>query len=356
MTVERFEIDTDQWAVVPRVPTDEMLHAAARTRYGWENGGGAGTAHAVEYFDTSIRRSETLEHGALQEWRAMLNKAPQPEQTHQADGAVISHGTMVSEEFLECFDCAFSFLANGHSIGQCFDMMKFARTALLKSQKNQCDGCMAGHELVDGKHYKGKTPYMACQKHRHAAAPRPEPAQQPAQPLLSDEQMEKEYKYAMCPAGCGCLWRDNSDGTMSLAGPNSRSCYACEPMIWDELTQLSAQQQPAQPIPTGERLRDALNQAIELLVTALHEPSQITEEEIHELRSIEIECRPTHPEQPKPVAYCEWALNDPDYGVWVTKCGEAHILAEGNPEQNSMKFCCYCGGNLADATPTEAGE
>lgn len=62
------------------------------------------------------------------------------------------------------------------------------------------------------------------------------------------------------------------------------------------------------------------------------------------------------PEQPKPVAACEWALDDPDYGVWVTGCGEAHAISEGSPEQNSMKFCCYCGGNLVEPIPTGAGE
>lgn len=35
------------------------------------------------------------------------------------------------------------------------------------------------------------------------------------------------------------------------------------------------------------KLRAGLNQAIELLTTALHEPEQITEEEIHELRTLE---------------------------------------------------------------------
>lgn len=60
----------------------------------------------------------------------------QPEQAQQ-DGTVINYGTMVSDEFLECFNHAFSFLANGHSIGQCFDMMKFARAELIKSMKNK---------------------------------------------------------------------------------------------------------------------------------------------------------------------------------------------------------------------------
>lgn len=61
----------------------------------------------------------------------------QPEQAQQSDGTVINYGTMVSAEFLECFNHAFSFLANGHSIGQCFDMMKFARAELIKSMKNK---------------------------------------------------------------------------------------------------------------------------------------------------------------------------------------------------------------------------
>ena len=32
----------------------------------------------------------------------------------------------------------------------------------------------------------------------------------------------------LCPAGCGCTWRDNKDGSMSLFGHNSRSCATCE--------------------------------------------------------------------------------------------------------------------------------
>lgn len=61
----------------------------------------------------------------------------QPRPAQQSDGTVINYGTMVSAEFLECFNHAFSFLANGHSIGQCFDMMKFARAELIKSMKNK---------------------------------------------------------------------------------------------------------------------------------------------------------------------------------------------------------------------------
>lgn len=43
---------------------------------------------------------------------------------------------------------------------------------------------------------------------------------------------------AACPAGCGCLWRDNRDGTMSLFGENSSSCEVCEYATWNELIPL----------------------------------------------------------------------------------------------------------------------
>lgn len=49
-----------------------------------------------------------------------------------------------------------------------------------------------------------------------------------------------------CPVGCGCLWRDNHDGTMSLYGPRSQSCDVCEPLPLDELLPLYTHSQPAQ--------------------------------------------------------------------------------------------------------------
>jgi len=46
--------------------------------------------------------------------------------------------------------------------------------------------------------------------------------------------------YGLCPAGCGCIWRDNFDGTMSL-GMNQRSCKVCEPKPFADLIPLYAQ-------------------------------------------------------------------------------------------------------------------
>lgn len=44
----------------------------------------------------------------------------------------------------------------------------------------------------------------------------------------------------LCPAGCGCTWRDNGDGSMSLYGPSSRSCAACETMPLSKLVPVYA--------------------------------------------------------------------------------------------------------------------
>ena len=65
--------------------------------------------------------------------------------------------------------------------------------------------------------------------------------------------------HGLCPAGCGCLWRDNFDGTMSL-GYNQRSCKTCEPLPFDKLIPLyahppTAQVAERQPL-TDERVND----------------------------------------------------------------------------------------------------
>jgi hypothetical protein len=48
---------------------------------------------------------------------------------------------------------------------------------------------------------------------------------------------EEEVKPTIyeCPKGCGCWWRDNRDGTMSLFDSNQKSCKACEHLPLREL-------------------------------------------------------------------------------------------------------------------------
>lgn len=42
----------------------------------------------------------------------------------------------------------------------------------------------------------------------------------------------------VCPVLCGCMWRNNGDGTMSLFGKRSQSCEICEPLSLDKLVPL----------------------------------------------------------------------------------------------------------------------
>jgi hypothetical protein len=42
-----------------------------------------------------------------------------------------------------------------------------------------------------------------------------------------------------CPSGCGCLWRDNNDGTMSLLDGRQKSCPVCERMPLRELESMA---------------------------------------------------------------------------------------------------------------------
>jgi hypothetical protein len=44
------------------------------------------------------------------------------------------------------------------------------------------------------------------------------------------------------------------------------------------------------------------------------------------------------------VSDCAWTPNEDGY--YETLCGNAYTIIEGTPEDNSMKFCAYCGGRL----------
>lgn len=42
---------------------------------------------------------------------------------------------------------------------------------------------------------------------------------------------------------------------------------------------------------------------------------------------------------------CTWQ-QDEDDGSWDTACGNKFCIEEGTPEENEMRFCCYCGAVL----------
>jgi hypothetical protein len=43
---------------------------------------------------------------------------------------------------------------------------------------------------------------------------------------------------------------------------------------------------------------------------------------------------------------CGWNQDDEDSDIWSSDCGNAFVLFDGDPRQNSMRFCCYCGRPL----------
>ena len=48
-------------------------------------------------------------------------------------------------------------------------------------------------------------------------------------------------------------------------------------------------------------------------------------------------------EQPLPTK-CTWSNSEDDSDThWQTSCGEDFLLNDGTPEDNNMKYCCYCG-------------
>jgi len=43
---------------------------------------------------------------------------------------------------------------------------------------------------------------------------------------------------------------------------------------------------------------------------------------------------------------CRWFEDDD--GNWHTDCDEIHVLIDGGPADNHMRFCCYCGAKLKE--------
>jgi len=39
---------------------------------------------------------------------------------------------------------------------------------------------------------------------------------------------------------------------------------------------------------------------------------------------------------------CTWTYDDL-YDYWETSCGESFIITEGDPKENKMVFCPFCG-------------
>jgi hypothetical protein len=55
-----------------------------------------------------------------------------------------------------------------------------------------------------------------------------------------------------------------------------------------------------------------------------------------------------------PVIPCTW--QEDEDGNWNTSCGEIFIIIDSTPDENHMKFCCYCGKPLKQAVFEEAAK
>jgi len=42
---------------------------------------------------------------------------------------------------------------------------------------------------------------------------------------------------------------------------------------------------------------------------------------------------------------CEWTYEGSN-DVWETACGKAFCIVEGTPQENEIRYCCFCGGKL----------
>jgi hypothetical protein len=43
---------------------------------------------------------------------------------------------------------------------------------------------------------------------------------------------------------------------------------------------------------------------------------------------------------------CEWSIEDDDTNSWQSGCGHTFWFETGDPKENGLKFCAYCGRNL----------
>lgn len=52
---------------------------------------------------------------------------------------------------------------------------------------------------------------------------------------------------------------------------------------------------------------------------------------------------------------CKWEQEDDwhNSALWHTECNEIHEIITDTPEENKMKFCCYCGRPLVQVLAKE---
>lgn len=55
--------------------------------------------------------------------------------------------------------------------------------------------------------------------------------------------------------------------------------------------------------------------------------------------------------------YCNWYQDgDETSDAWATRCGQMFGLDDGDPFDNGMRYCCFCGKPLTVQRFLEPGE
>lgn len=47
---------------------------------------------------------------------------------------------------------------------------------------------------------------------------------------------------------------------------------------------------------------------------------------------------------------CKWTLIDSEYSYWTSDCNGDWAFTDGDPEENGMKYCPFCGKKLEQVT------
>ena len=55
----------------------------------------------------------------------------------------------------------------------------------------------------------------------------------------------------------------------------------------------------------------------------------------------------------EPTKHCVWHQDGEDSDTWGSKCGRYFRLDDGTPDDNHMRWCCYCGKPLESVIWTD---
>jgi hypothetical protein len=55
---------------------------------------------------------------------------------------------------------------------------------------------------------------------------------------------------------------------------------------------------------------------------------------------------------------CKWTFDSVEWEAnkWDSDCGESYYFVDGGPDENKMKFCCYCGKSLIETVLNSPNE